>query len=170
MIPHFRQQIENGGPVTVTHPEIIRYFMTIPEACRLVMEAASFGRSGEIYVFDMGQPVKIADLARRMIEMAGLVPDKDIEIVYTGLRPGEKLYEELLNDKEKTLPTSHEKITVAQVREYDFEDVREQILFMIEQAEKVNVMATVSAMKALVPEFISKNSPYEELDRKKVTA
>ena len=170
VIPHFRQQIENGGPVTVTHPEIIRYFMTIPEACRLVMEAASFGRSGEIYVFDMGQPVKIADLARRMIEMAGLVPDKDIEIVYTGLRPGEKLYEELLNDKEKTLPTSHEKITVAQVREYDFEDIREQILYMIEQAEKVNVMATVSAMKALVPEFISKNSPYEELDRKKVTA
>ena len=170
VVPHFRQQIENGGPVTVTHPEIIRYFMTIPEACRLVMEAASFGRSGEIYVFDMGQPVKIADLARRMIEMAGLVPDKDIEIVYTGLRPGEKLYEELLNDKEKTLPTSHEKITVAQVREYDFEDVREQILYMIEQAEKVNVMATVSAMKALVPEFISKNSPYEELDRKKVTA
>lgn len=170
VIPHFRQQIENGGPVTVTHPEIIRYFMTIPEACRLVMEAASFGRSGEIYVFDMGQPVKIADLARRMIEMAGLVPDKDIEIVYTGLRPGEKLYEELLNDKEKTLPTGHEKITVAQVREYDFEDVREQILYMIEQAEKVNVMATVSAMKALVPEFISKNSPYEELDKKRVTA
>ena len=170
VIPHFRKQIENGGPVTVTHPEIIRYFMTIPEACRLVMEAASFGRSGEIYVFDMGQPVKIATLARRMIEMAGLVPDKDIEIVYTGLRPGEKLYEELLNDKEKTLPTSHEKITVAQVREYDFEDVREQIMYMIEQAEMVNVMATVSAMKALVPEFISKNSPYEELDRKKVTA
>ncbi|MBN2765847.1 MAG: polysaccharide biosynthesis protein [Paludibacteraceae bacterium] len=170
VIPHFRQQIENGGPVTVTHPEIIRYFMTIPEACRLVMEAASFGRSGEIYVFDMGQPVKIADLARRMIEMAGLVPDKDIKIEYKGLRPGEKLYEELLNDKEKTLPTSHEKITVAQVREYDFEDIREQILYMVEQAEDVNVLSTVRAMKALVPEFISKNSPYEELDKKKVTA
>lgn len=170
VIPHFRQQIENGGPVTVTHPDIIRYFMTIPEACRLVMEAASFGRTGEIYVFDMGQPVKIADLALRMIEMAGLVPHKDIEIVYTGLRPGEKLYEELLNDKEKTVPTSHEKITIARVRDYDFEDVREQILYMIEQSEKVNVDATVQAMKDLVPEFISKNSPYEQLDKKKVIA
>ena len=164
VIPHFREQIENGGPVTVTHPEIIRYFMTIPEACRLVMEAASFGGSGEIYVFDMGLPVKIVDLARRMIEMSGFVPEKDIEIVYTGLRPGEKLYEELLNDKETTMPTEHEKITVASVRVYEYDQINEQILALIEYSKVVNIDNTVKMMKTIVPEFISKNSAFEQYD------
>ncbi|MDP4276422.1 MAG: nucleoside-diphosphate sugar epimerase/dehydratase [Bacteroidota bacterium] len=164
VIPHFKDQIEHGGPVTVTHPDIIRYFMTIPEACRLVLEAASFGNSGEIYVFDMGQPVKIVDLARRMIELAGLVPERDIKIEFIGLRPGEKLYEELLSNKEETIPTSHEKIMVAKVREYDFAQVSEAILAMIDIAKKVEVMETVRAMKRLVPEFHSKNSPFEQLD------
>lgn len=165
VIPHFKEQIEKGGPVTVTHPEIIRYFMTIPEACRLVMEAASFGRSGEIYVFDMGSPVKIVDLARRMIELAGFVPGKDIDIEFTGLRPGEKLYEELLNDKETTLPTEHEKITIASVQNYDYEYVLSSIEYMIDQSVEVDIDKTVEAMKKLVPEFISQNSPFEKYDK-----
>jgi FlaA1/EpsC-like NDP-sugar epimerase len=138
--------------------------MTIPEACRLVMEAASFGGSGQIYVFDMGSPVKIADLARRMIKLSGFIPDKDIEIVYTGLRPGEKLYEELLNDKETTLPTEHEKITVARVRVYDYDEILDQILYLIAQSEEVNVVTTVKMMKSIVPEFVSKNSIFEMYD------
>lgn len=164
VIPHFKNQIEKGGPVTVTHPNIIRYFMTIPEACRLVLEAASFGNSGEIYVFDMGQPVKIVDLARRMIEMAGLVPDRDIKIEFIGLRPGEKLFEELLNNKEETLPTKNDKILVATVREYDFERVSDSIEEMIGFAMDMDVESTVRAMKGLVPEFKSKNSPFEAFD------
>lgn len=164
VIPYFKNQIEKGGPVTVTHPDIIRYFMTIPEACRLVLEAASFGKSGEIYVFDMGSPVKIADLARRMIEMAGFEPDKEIKIEYIGLRPGEKLYEELLNDTEKAMPTQNDKITVASVRQYEFEEIEKTIHTMIETAHAVDIRKTVVEMKKMVPEFISMNSPFTELD------
>jgi len=164
VIPHFKAQIERGGPVTVTHPDIIRYFMTIPEACRLVLEAASFGKSGEIYVFDMGEPVKIIDLARKMIEMAGLIPEVDIQIEFTGLRPGEKLYEELLNDKETTMPTEHEKITVAQVRQYNFEEVSEKIKKAVESAYVVDIPCSIRAMKDLIPEFRSQNSPWEVYD------
>jgi FlaA1/EpsC-like NDP-sugar epimerase len=164
VIPHFKDQIEKGGPVTVTHPDILRYFMTIPEACRLVLEAASFGKSGEIYVFDMGKPVKIVDLARKMIQMAGFVPDKDIKIEFIGLRPGEKLYEELLNKKEETIPTQNDKILVAKVREYDYGKVVASIEDMVELAKCIDVQGTVKAMKLLVPEFKSKNSPFEQLD------
>lgn len=164
VIPHFKAQIEKGGPVTVTHPEIIRYFMTIPEACRLVLEAASFGNSGEIYVFDMGSPVKIVDLAKRMIELAGFAPDVDIKIEYIGLRPGEKLYEELLNDKETTIPTIHDKITVATVRQYKFDQVVDSIQLMIEYSRNVETKDAVRAMKKLVPEFKSQNSPFSEFD------
>jgi Predicted nucleoside-diphosphate sugar epimerases len=165
VIPHFKEQIEKGGPVTVTHPDIIRYFMTIPEACRLVLEAASFGQSGEIYVFDMGEPVKIVDLARQMIEMAGLVPNVDIKIEFTGLRPGEKLYEELLNDKEQTIPTEHDKITVAKVRQYEFAIVNETVHSLIHHAYRMEIPATVQTMKQLVPEFISQNSPFSIYDK-----
>ena len=164
VIPHFKSQIERGGPVTVTHPDIIRYFMTIPEACRLVLEAASFGKSGEIYVFDMGEPVKIIDLARKMIEMAGLLPEVDIPIQFTGLRPGEKLYEELLNDKETTLPTEHKKITIAQVRQYNFEEVCDKLKLAIDCAYVVDIPCTIRAMKELIPEFRSQNSPWEVYD------
>lgn len=164
VIPHFKAQIEKGGPVTVTHPDIIRYFMTIPEACRLVLEAASFGNNGEIYVFDMGSPVKIVDLAKRMIELAGYVPDVDIKIEFVGLRPGEKLYEELLNDKETTMPTVHEKITIAAVRQYQFDQVVESIKEMIDYAKSVEIKDTVKSMKKLVPEFKSQNSPFSEFD------
>lgn len=166
VIPFFKEQIEKGGPVSVTHPDIIRYFMTIPEACRLVMEAASFGRTGEIYVFDMGSPVKIADLARRMIELAGFVPDKDIMIEYIGLRQGEKLYEELLNDKENTIPTSHDKITIAKVRQYDYDEVLKAIQPLLLSSSAIDIRNTVKLMKSIVPEFISQNSPYEEFDNK----
>jgi len=164
VIPHFKRQIEAGGPVTVTHPDIIRYFMTIPEACRLVLEAGSFGNSGEVYVFDMGQPVKIVDLAHRMIEMAGLVPDKDIMIEFTGLREGEKLFEELLTNKETTLPTKNDKILIASVPKYDYETVSESVNEMIKFAVNVNVPATVKEMKRLVPEFKSNNSPFAIFD------
>ena len=165
VIPRFREQLAKGGPLTVTHPDIIRYFMTIPEACRLVLEAAFMGKGNEIFVFDMGTPVKIADLARRMIELAGLVPGEDIEIKYTGLRPGEKLYEELLATKENTLPTENEKIYRAQVREYDYEDICTLMSPLIDLAIKVDKMGTVRMMKGIVPEFKSKNSVYEVLDK-----
>ena len=165
VIPRFREQIEKGGPVTVTHPEIIRFFMTIPEACRLVLEAAVMGQGNEIFVFDMGTPVKIADLARRMIDQAGLTPDVDIKIEYTGLRPGEKLYEELLATKENTLPTPNKKIFRAHVREYQREEVVAAIDKLKVVAETVDRMATVREMKNIVPEFKSKNSVYEELDK-----
>ena len=164
VVPYFKKQIAAGGPVTVTHPDIIRYFMTIPEASCLVLEAATLGNGGEIFCFDMGQPVKIADLAKNMIRLAGFEPGKDIEITYTGLRPGEKLYEELLNQKETTIPTKHKKILVAKVREYDYQEVAEQIESLIKLAKDGKVFPTVKLMKQIVPEFKSKNSVYEELD------
>ena len=165
VIPRFREQLAKGGPLTVTHPDIIRYFMTIPEACRLVLEAAFMGKGNEIFVFDMGTPVKIADLARRMIELAGLIPGEDIEIQYTGLRPGEKLYEELLATKENVLPTNNAKIYRAQVREYDYNDICSVMSPLIALAIKVDKMGTVQMMKGIVPEFKSKNSEYEVLDK-----
>ncbi|WP_326993323.1 nucleoside-diphosphate sugar epimerase/dehydratase [Chitinophaga sp. 212800010-3] len=168
VIPRFKQQLEKGGPLTVTHPEITRYFMTIPEACQLVLEAGTMGQGGEIFVFDMGKPMKIADLARKMIRMAGKEPGKDIQIVYTGLRPGEKLYEELLNNAENTMPTYHEKIMIAKVRACNFSEVNEQVDQLIESARKHYLTPTVARMKQLVPEFISKNSAYEELDKDKM--
>ena len=164
VIPYFRKQIAAGGPVTVTHPDIIRYFMTIPEACCLVMEASTLGQGGEIFIFDMGEPVKILDLARNMIRLAGYTPEKDIRIVFTGLRPGEKLYEELLNQKETTLPTAHEKIMVARVREFDFDTVSPRIDALIQTSRSSKPFTTVKMMKELVPEFISNNSIYEQLD------
>lgn len=163
VIPRFRDQIQRGGPVTVTHPEIIRYFMTIPEACRLVLEAGSMGNGGEIYIFDMGKPVKIVDLAKRMISLSGRT---DVKIEFTGLRHGEKLYEELLNVKELTKPTYHEKIMIATVREYDYDEVKERIQKLIEVSYTYDQMKIVSAMKDIVPEFISKNSCFEALDKK----
>ncbi len=166
VIPRFTQQLMEGGPLTVTHPEITRYFMTIPEACRLVMEAGAMGHGGEIFVFDMGNPVRIVDLARKMIRLMGKMPDRDIKIVYTGLRPGEKLYEELLNDSENVLPTHHKKIMIAKVRKYDFATVYEQIDQLISRASHHTNMNTVSKMKEIVPEFISQNSIYESLDKK----
>lgn len=164
VIPRFKQQIEKGGPVTVTHPEITRYFMTIPEACRLVLEAGCMGKGGEIFVFDMGKSVKIVELAKKMIRLAGLVPNEDIKIAYSGLRPGEKLFEELLNDNENTMPTHHEKIMIGQVREYDFNDVQEQLVKLLKYALTDHVTKVVQQMKIIVPEFKSKNSIFEELD------
>ena len=161
VIPRFRDQIQRGGPVTVTHPEIIRYFMTIPEACRLVLEAGSMGNGGEIYIFDMGKPVKIVDLAKRMISLSGRT---DVKIEFTGLRHGEKLYEELLNVKELTKPTYHEKIMIATVREYDYDEVKQRIQKLIEVSYTYDQMQIVAAMKDIVPEFISKNSCFEALD------
>lgn len=164
VIPRFRQQIEKGGPVTVTHPEITRYFMTIPEACRLVLEAGCMGKGGEIYIFDMGKSVKIIDLAKRMIRLAGLTPNQDVKIEFTGLRPGEKLFEELLNDNENTMPTHHEKIMIGKTREYLFEDIEVQIYELIKYAKSNDDIQVVKAMKQLVHEFKSKNSVFEELD------
>ena len=164
VIPYFRKQIAAGGPVTVTHPDIIRYFMTIPEACTLVMEASTLGQGGEIFVFDMGKPVKILDLARNMIRLAGYTPEKDIRIEFTGLRPGEKLYEELLNQKETTLPTSNKKIMVARVREFEFDEVSKEVDKLIATTRTGKPFTTVKLMKQLVPEFISNNSIYEQLD------
>lgn len=163
VIPRFKDQIRRGGPVTVTHPEIIRYFMTIPEACRLVLEAGSMGNGGEIYIFDMGKPVKIVDLAKRMIRLSGRT---DVKIEFTGLRHGEKLYEELLNVKELTKPTYHEKIMIATVREYDYDEVKDRIQHLIDVSYSYDQMKIVAAMKDLVPEFISKNSCFEALDKK----
>ena len=165
VIPRFREQIINGGPVTVTHKDIIRFFMTIPEACRLVLEAATMGEGYEIFVFDMGKPVKIADLAKNMISLAGFVPDKDIKIVYTGLRPGEKLYEELLSNKENTIPTGHKKISVAKVREYSYDAILPDYQQLKDLAKVMDKMGTVKQMKAIVPEFISQNSIYSKLDK-----
>ncbi|MDE5673830.1 MAG: polysaccharide biosynthesis protein [Muribaculaceae bacterium] len=164
VIPIFQEQIRKGGPVTVTHPDIIRFFMLIPEACKLVIEAGTMGKGGEIYVFDMGKPVKIADLAKRMIKLSGA---KDVEIKYTGLRDGEKLYEEVLNDEEITVPTFHPKIKIAKVREYGFDDVARAIGSLVGNASSGDDMEIVAGMKAIVPEFKSQHSKYEALDKPK---
>jgi len=164
VIPRFKEQIEKGGPVTVTHPEITRYFMTIPEACRLVLEAGCMGAGGEIFIFDMGKSVKIVDLAKKMIRLAGLIPNQDIQIQFSGLRPGEKLFEELLNDKETTMPTHHSKIMIGNVRTYQFEEVQLQITALLQAAKTNNDRLVVLNMKKIVPEFKSKNSVYERLD------
>ena len=167
VIPRFREQIANGGPVTVTHPEITRFFMTIPEACRLVMEAATMSSGNQIFVFDMGESIKIDTLARRMITLAGLKVGEDIEIQYTGLRPGEKLYEEVLSNKENTLPTSHDRIRIAKVREYEYEEMKQVLDELVDLAHKVEIPDMVILMKKTVPEFISKNSRFEEYDKLK---
>ena len=164
VIPLFREQIKNGGPVTVTDERIVRFFMLIPEACKLVLEAGTKGNGGEIFVFDMGKPVKIADLAKRMIKLSGA---KNVEIKFTGLRPGEKLYEEVLNELEGTKPTFHEKIRIAEVREYDYDKVCKDIDDLIEISKHYDDMATVAKMKEIVPEYKSNNSIYEKLDKKK---
>lgn len=166
VIPRFREQIAKGGPVTVTHPEITRFFMTIPEACRLVMEAATMSTGNQIFVFDMGESVKIDTLARRMITLAGFKPDKDIMVEYSGLRPGEKLYEEVLSNKENTDPTSHDRIRVAKVREYEHAKAKEVMSELEDLALKVEIPDMVKLMKSTVPEFISKNSEYEKYDNK----
>lgn len=165
VIPLFRKQIRKGGPVTVTHPDIIRFFMLIPEACKLVLEAGTMGQGGEIFVFDMGKPVRIADLAKRMIKLSGA---QHVEIVYTGLRDGEKLYEEVLNDEEVTspTPTANQKIRIAKVRPYDYEEVCRQLDRLYETARRFDDMETVRVMKEIVPEYISKHSKYEKLDKK----
>ncbi|MFW5721345.1 MAG: polysaccharide biosynthesis protein, partial [Bacteroidota bacterium] len=164
VILRFKKQIDKGGPVTVTHPEVTRYFMTIPEACQLVLEAGAISKGGEIFLFDMGKSVKIIDLAKKMIKLSGLSIGKDIQIKYTGLRPGEKLYEELLNDKENTIPTHHPKIMIANVRQYDFEKVKSHIEQLIFLQKEHNNLEIVRKMKEIVPEFKSQNSIYEELD------
>ena len=165
VIPRFRSQIERGGPVTVTDPRINRYFMTIPEACRLVMEAATISKGNQIVVFDMGKPVKIDDLARRMIELAGFVPDKEIKIEYTGLRPGEKLYEEVLSTKENTDPTTHDRIRVARVRQYDYDEANEVFAQLKIYAREVDIPEMVKLMKKTVPEYKSNNSRFEIYDQ-----
>lgn len=162
VIPLFKEQIKHGGPVTVTHPEIIRYFMTIPEACQLVLEAGAMGKGGEIFIFDMGKPVKILDLAKRMIRLSG---SKNVKIEFTGLRNGEKLYEELLNKAEYTKPTHHEKIMIANVREYEYQQVSQLIDSLIKDSYDYDEMRTVRKMKEIVPEFQSINSPFEAVDR-----
>jgi len=167
VIPLFRKQIENGGPITVTHPDITRYFMTIEEACELVLEAGAMGNGGEIYVFDMGQPMKIVELAKKMIQLSGLRYPQDIEIIYSGLRPGEKIYEELLGNGEDTKPTHNKKIMIANVVEPNKKFVAERIKDLFASNLPENIPLTVSKIKALVPEFISNNSIYESLDQLK---
>jgi FlaA1/EpsC-like NDP-sugar epimerase len=164
VIPRFKKQIEQGGPVTITDPNITRYFMTIPEACQLVLEAGSMGKGGEIFVFDMGKSVKIVDLARKMIKLSGLEEGRDIKIVFTGLRPGEKLYEELLADSENTMPTHHSQILIGKVREYQYEEVSKVIEELIKLFDTQNNNKIVQCMKELVPEFKSNNSVFERLD------
>ena len=164
VIPRFRHQLENGGPITITHPDITRYFMTIPEACQLVLEAGAIGKGGEIFIFDMGDSVKIYDLALKMIKLSGLVLDKDISIVFTGLRPGEKLFEELLADQENTMPTHHHQILIAKVKEYDFDTISAAIADLIALFEKQDNNMIVKRMKNIVPEFKSNNSIYSKLD------
>ena len=165
VIPLFRKQIEEGGPITITDPEVIRYFMTIPEACRLVLEAAFMGEGNDIFIFDMGEPVKIVDLAKRMIELSGLRPNTDIEIKYIGLRPGEKLYEELLYNKEASIPTTHPKIFRSQTIERDYEYINKVISNLIQTAITGDSLETVRQMKNITPAFQSQNSEYAELDK-----
>lgn len=167
VIQRFRRQIESGGPVTITHPDITRYFMTIPEACQLVLEAGAMGgKGGEIFIFDMGKTVKILDLAKRMIRLSGLLLGKDIQIIFTGLRPGEKLYEELLNDKENTLPTHHPQIMIAEVKEYDYSIISKEVSELIDLFNSQKNTDIVTKMKRIVPEYKSNNSVYEILDKK----
>ncbi|MBL7683112.1 MAG: polysaccharide biosynthesis protein [Flavipsychrobacter sp.] len=166
VIPIFKKQLEKGGPITVTHPEITRYFMTIPEACQLVIEAGVMGQGSEIFVFDMGEPVKIVDLARKIIRLAGKEPEVDIKIVYTGLRPGEKLYEELLNNSENVVPTYHDKIMIAKVPEYDYTAIKDKVDKLIASAQRHYTLETVGIMKELVPEFVSNNLTYESIKSK----
>ena len=169
VVLRFREQIERGGPVTITHPHIVRYFMTIPEACQLVLEAGSMANGGEIFVFDMGAPVKISDLAKKMIRLYGYIPNIDIQLKYTGLRPGEKLYEELLVDGENSVKTYHEKIMIAKVRTVDQKEIIDQFkLLEIKIASPNSSMQLVGLMKQLVPEFVSNNSEFEKLDTTKV--
>jgi FlaA1/EpsC-like NDP-sugar epimerase len=162
VIPIFEKQIRAGGPVTVTHPNVIRYFMLIPEACKLVLEAGTKGQGGEIFVFDMGKPVRIADLALRMIRLSGA---QDVEIEYTGLRDGEKLYEEVLNKAETTKPSFHEKIHIANVREYDYSQVEAAVEELIRISGEYDDLRTVAAMKRLVPEYVSNHSVYSVIDK-----
>jgi FlaA1/EpsC-like NDP-sugar epimerase len=164
VIPLFRNQIEEGGPITVTHPEITRFFMTIPEACQLVLEAGTMGNGGEIYIFDMGQPIKIVELARNMIRLSGLQPDIDIKIAFTGLRPGEKLYEELLNISENTLPTHHPRIMIAKVRQFDHEVISDYLNELRDILNTDNNFSIVGCLKKIVPDYKSSNSIYESLD------
>ncbi|HEY4800979.1 MAG TPA: nucleoside-diphosphate sugar epimerase/dehydratase, partial [Bacteroidia bacterium] len=164
VLQFFRTQIEKGGPVTVTHPDITRYFMTIPEACQLVLEAGAMGKGGEIFLFDMGESVKISDLAKKMIQLAGLTLGKDIQIVYTGLRPGEKLFEELLATKENSIPTHNPQIMAGKVREYDFKEITQKVDALISLLHQQDDQALVMKMKEMVPEFKSENSVYEKLD------
>ena len=165
VIPRFKKQIESGGPITITHPDITRYFMTIPEACQLVLEAGTIGNGSEIFIFDMGKAVKIVDLATRMVKLSGLNLGEDIEIVYTGLRPGEKLFEELLNNQENTSPTHHPQIMIAKVKPQNFDLINKQIDELVELFDSQNNMAIVQKMKDIVPEFLSKNSIYSLLDK-----
>jgi FlaA1/EpsC-like NDP-sugar epimerase len=164
VIPRFKKQIAQGGPVTVTHPEITRFFMTIPEACQLVLEASSIGEGGEIFLFDMGKSIKIVDLAKKMIKLSGLTLGKDIQLIFTGLRPGEKLYEELLSNEENTMPTHHPQILIAKTRSYSFQLIQEQIYDLRKILSLHNNEAIILCMKKIVPEYISKNSIYERLD------
>ncbi len=164
VVPLFKRQIEEGGPLTITHPDIIRYFMTISEACQLVIEAGAMGNGGEVFIFDMGKAVKIIDLAKKIIRLAGYTPYKEIDIKVIGLRPGEKLYEELLNEKSSTLPTYNDKIMIAKVETYPYEDINTSILELIKTSKSQDKNAIVKKMKELVPEFISMNSDYKKLD------
>ena len=164
VIPYFKKQIEKGGPITITHPDIVRYFMTIPEACELVLQAGTMGVGGEIFVFDMGEPVKIVDLAERMIRLSGFEPDIDIKIVYTGLRPGEKLYEELLSDGTKTLPTHQEKMMISKDETMEFEKINTLTQKIYDLAKESNKIEVVRTLKEIVKEFKSNNSIYQQLD------
>jgi FlaA1/EpsC-like NDP-sugar epimerase len=168
VIPLFKEQIEKGGPVTVTHPQVMRYFMTISEAVQLVIDAGAMGSGGEIFIFDMGKSVKIIDLARKMIKLSGLEPDIDIQIKLIGLREGEKLYEELLNDKENTMPTYHKKILIANVRKVAYESITMQVGTLLSLLDQKDQNKVVEQMKRIVPEFVSNVSRYEALDQKMV--
>jgi FlaA1/EpsC-like NDP-sugar epimerase len=169
VIPRFKKQIAQGGPITITHPDITRYFMTIPEACQLVLEASTMGAGGEIFLFDMGKSIKIVDLAKKMIKLSGLTLGKDIQLVFTGLRPGEKLYEELLSNEENTVPTHHPQILIAKVRNYDFSLIQEQIGDLNRLLSLHNNESVIMCMKKIVPEYISQNSVYEKLDNPQAT-